>query len=53
MNMLGYYWGRTPVAFLRQGGAVGYATANLPYVLSPISSGSYLAQEIIQNPKSF
>ncbi len=44
IDLLVYYWGRTPVAFLRQRDEpVGYATANPPYV----------PQEIIQNPKSF
>ena len=50
MDILVYYWGRTPVGFLRQRTeAVGFASmdsANLPYTLN------YLPQEIIQNPKS-
>ena len=52
MDMLVYYWGRTPVAFLNQGEAVSLASANPSKVISLLGSGSYLAQEIIQNPKA-
>ncbi len=37
MDLLVYYWGRTPVVFLAQKTAVGYATANPPYLPQELS----------------